>query len=165
MKVISFSKQLQPQVVTRDQDGNLGVESIKTIITVLVTFGVDIIAFLKAKNYLGLISLIPRLLAQGNIIAIAEQAWQEIKDTSLEESNDIHLHFTEVLDLDNDETEATIEYAFSIVPRVYGFAIDALTFVGNVRAFIDEVRDRFGGSAKVVKMIEKVDASKLVEAA
>lgn len=166
MKIIPFfSNRLKPQLVTLNADGNLGIDSIKTVLTVVVTFAVDIIAALKDRNYFALISLLPRLLAQGNIIALAKMAWTEIKDTSLEESNDIHKHFTEVLDLKDDEAEELIEYAFGLVPRVYQFAVDALTFTGDIQAFYQEVRERFGAKNNTEKLAAKANTNKLLLAA
>jgi hypothetical protein len=166
MRIIPFhSNRLTPKLVTLQTDGTLGIENIKTVITVVVTFAVDIIAALKDRNYFALLSLLPRLLAQGNIIAIAGIAWKELKDTTFIESNDVHLHFVETLDLENDETEELIEYSFGLVPRIYGFAIDALTFTANVRGFYEEVKDKFGGGTKTVKLAEKAKVDQLLKAA
>lgn len=149
---------LKPRtLVARQADGSLGVENIKTIISTVVPLAVDFTAAIASKNWFSLAALIPRLLAQAGIIAVAEEAWKEIKDTTYEESNDIHLTFTEVLDLENDETEATIEYAFGLIPRVYGHVINAMAMFADLKLFFEEIKDFFGKDAET-KATKKTEA-------
>ena len=61
----------------------------------------------------------------------------------MEETNDIHLHFTEVLDLPNDKAEELIEKAFGVIPRVYELALRGLGLVTDVRVLWGDVRSIF----------------------
>lgn len=164
MRVIPLkSLQLKPQLLgPTNANGDLGVANIKLIITVLVTFLTDLVTVIRDRDYLLLFRIIPALIAQGNIIAQAGLAWLEIKDTSLEESNDIHLHFTQVLDLKDDETEKLIEDAFGLVPEVYLLATNALTVVSDAKALFDKARSIFGMKAADLKVASKANVGQLI---
>lgn len=145
-KIVSLkSAKLPYKVLVAQQGGELGIDNVKLIVTVLVTFFVDLVNIIKNKEYINLITLLFNIIKQGNIIASAKQAWEEIKDASLQETNDIHLHFTEVLDLDDDRAEQLIERAFGIIPKVYELALRVVGFISDGRALLDEVKSIFGG--------------------
>lgn len=145
-KLITYHPRLMaPRAVTLQTDGTLGVDTAKLIITVAVTFGVDLVRAIKTGNIGSILSTLLSLISYGNLIALAEQAWDEIKDTSLEESNELNQHFADVLDLENDETERLIEFAVSVVPRVYGIALDGIGIYSGIRTLIAEVREEFSG--------------------
>lgn len=164
-KLVSLNGGLRPAVVRLDKDGNLGVENVKAILTVVVTFVVDVINAVKANNYFALLTILPNLLRFGNIVDLAKTAWEEVLDTDLEESNDVVAHFAATLELTDDEAEEIIEYAVSLIPRVYEFVIRGFTFVGDVRAFATEVQGRFGASEATVTSIEKAKTFKLAATA
>lgn len=158
------SLQLAPQVLAPVQaNGDLGIENLKKITTVVVTFTVDLIEALKSKNYLDLLRIVPSLLLQGNIIAFAPLAWAEIQDTSKEESNEWHQHFTKVLDLPNDDTERLIERAFAFIPRVYATVQNILGLVADIKAFAAELSsDMNGTEAEVVNIARRANTTKMV---
>lgn len=159
---IFLNSRLKPAIIQVRADGTLGVDNIKAVLTVVVTFVVDVIKAVKANNYFALLTILPNLLRFGNIVDLAKLAWDEVLDTDLEESNDIVAHFAETLDLDDDQAEEIIEYAVSLIPRVYEFVIRGFTFVADVRAFAAEVTDRFGAKDDVVDAIETSTAGRLV---
>lgn len=130
----------KPVVITPRPDGSLGVENIKLIITTLVTFAVDLHRAVKTKNYFDLPRILFNLVRAGNVVAYAQLAWAEIKDTTLTESNDIHLHFTDVLKLDDVEAERVIEYAFGLVPRVYAVIMQGAEVISTVQALYAETK-------------------------
>jgi len=164
MKVIHLkSLDLRPQLLqARQANGTLGIVNVNLIVSILVTFVVDILAVIKERDYFALFRIIPALIAQGNIVTVAAEAWEEIKDTTLEESNDIHRNFTEVLDLKDDEAEQLIEDAFGLVPKAYGIVINALTVVASARELYEEGRALFGTKDKSLKIATKAKVTKLV---
>lgn len=136
---------LPVRLIVAQDDGRLGIENAKIIVTVVTTFFVDLSRIIKTRDYINLVSLLFNLIKQGNIIAVAKTAWEEIKDASLTETNDLHLHFAEVLDLDNDKTEQLIERAFALIPKAYELALKGLSLYGDVKGFVAEVGDVFKG--------------------
>jgi len=161
MKLINLRhRKLQPtRVVAMSNTGELGIENIKIIMEVLVVFLVDIINILKTKNWLLLGQTILKLLSYGNVIALAEMAWQELKNVSQDESEALHQHFKDVLDLENDETELAIETAVGFIPRIYALVEDALAVVGNGQALWKEIKALVQGEeAPDNKRIEKIAA-------
>lgn len=155
------SANLPVKLVVQQEGGRLGIENVKLIVTVVTTFFVDLIQILKNKDYLNLINLIFNVIKQGNIIALAKMAWEEIKDASLEETNDIHLHFAQVLDLDNEKTEQLIERAFHLIPEVYEIALKGVALFGEVKGLFGNIKDIFSGNEMEV---DEVDASLLLAA-
>jgi hypothetical protein len=149
-KLFNLGGGLSPAVVRVNADGTLGVDNVKAILTVVVTFVVDVLNAIKANNYFALLTILPNLLRFGNIIDLAKAAWEEVLDTDLEESNELVAHFASVLELTDDEAEEIIEYAVSLVPRVYEFVLRGFTFVADVRAFADEVKTRFGAKETTI---------------
>lgn len=149
MKTIQLkSLELKPTLLgPRSKGGKLGITNINIIVAILVTFVVDILAAVKEKDYFTMLRIIPALLAQGNIIAVAGEAWAEIKDTDVEESNDIHLQFKDVLDLKDDETEVLVEDAFGLVPKAYGIIVNSLTIVASAKELYEEARSIFSGNS------------------
>lgn len=134
-----------PVLESRKADGTLGIDNIKRITTTVVVAFVDLQKAIKTKDYLGMIRAILGVFQAGNIIAVANEAWEEIKDVTLQESNDIHKHFAEVLDLEDDQAEKLVEYAFGLVPRVYAIAVQGIGVVVNARSLVEETKDVFGG--------------------
>lgn len=158
MSTINLNGSLRPAVVSLKADGTLGVDNIKAVLTVVVTFVVDVYNAIKTNNYFALLTILPNLLRFGNIIDLAKTAWAEVLDTDLEESNDVVAHFAETLNLTDDEAEEIIEYAVSLIPRVYEFILRGFTFVADVRAFADEVQVRFGATETTDAAIGKLTA-------
>lgn len=167
MKVIQLkSLDLRPQLLAaRQADGSLGINNINLIVRILVTFVVDILAVIKERDYFALFRIIPALIAQGNIVTVAAEAWNEIKDTTIEESNDIHRNFTEVLDLTDNETEQLIEDAFGLVPEAYAIVINGLTVVYSARDLYAKARALFATKDKSLKIATKAKVTNMVQAA
>lgn len=116
-------KSLKPSVVVAQNDGSLGVDNIKNILTVVVTFFLDVIDVVKTRNYVRLLEIVWNLVRFGNILDVAKQAWEESKELSLEESKAIVGHLKEVFDLENDSVEERIEAAIDVIPRIYELAL------------------------------------------
>ncbi|MEO0626373.1 MAG: hypothetical protein AAFY91_05260 [Bacteroidota bacterium] len=134
-----------PRAINLREDGTLGIENSKLVITILVTFFTDLLRAIKTGNIGAILSTLLSLISYGNLISLAETAWNEIKDTSLDEAEELRLHFNQTLELENEETERMIEFAVSIVPQVYSIAIDALSTFNRVQALIADIRQTFGG--------------------
>ena len=70
----------------------------------------------------------------------------------------------DVLELENKETEVVIEYAFGLVPRVYGLVLDALNVFSGARSLLDEAKIILsGGQEGIVTLAEKAKVSRLPE--
>lgn len=139
------SKLLKPTVIVPKVSGELGIENLKTVTTVVVTFTVDIIEIIKTKNYLRLFEVVLNLIRFGNIIEVAKQAWPEILNLSGQESKQWNEHFQIVLDLEDDATEALIEQGFSFIPRVYQLVQNGIGVVAGARELYAEIVDLFDG--------------------
>jgi len=156
MKIIKLQapKLKAPRVIRSSADGNLGVESINTIVTVGVTFTVDFLSALASRNYIGMATTAFGLLQYGNVIALLPLALEEIKDTSLAESNEVVAHFASVLDLENNETEALIEQAAALLPKIYELVLDGYSLFGRVSALVQETRQIFSGNQEDTAVID-----------
>lgn len=169
MKIIKMltPKLNAPRVIRSQADGTLGVESINTIITVGVTFTVDLLGALASRNYVGLATTVFGLLKYGNVIALLPIALAEIKDTDLEESNEVVAHFADVLDLDNDETEALIEQAVAILPAIYELVLDGYSIVGRVMELVQRARGTANGNeddTAVIELANRANTERLIAA-
>lgn len=134
------SSHLKTELIRAQSDGSLGIDNIKTIVTVVTTFFVDLLNVIKSRNYFDLLPLVFNLIRQGNIIAIAGLAWEEIKDTSLAESNDIHQHFVGVFNIPDDKTEQLIERAFGVIPKVYELFVSGTVLVSDAKSVWSEIQ-------------------------
>lgn len=119
-------KSLKPSVVVAQNDGSLGVDNIKNILTVVVTFFLDVIDVVKTRNYVRLLEIVWNLVRFGNILDVAKQAWEETKELSLEESKAIVGHLKEVFDLEDDSIEERIEAAIDVIPKIYELALKVI---------------------------------------
>ena len=119
-------KSLKPSVVVAQNDGSLGVDNIKNILTVVVTFFLDVIDVVKTRNYVRLLEIVWNLVRFGNILDVAKQAWEETKNLSLEESKAIVGHLKEVFDLEDDSIEERIEAAIDVIPKIYELALKVI---------------------------------------
>lgn len=120
------SRALKPSVIIAQQDGSLGVDNVKNILSVVVTFFLDVIDVIQTRNYVRLLEIVFNLVRFGNIIDVAKSAWLELQEMSLEESKAVVEHVKVVVDLDNDELEKKIEDAIDIIPRIYELALKVL---------------------------------------
>lgn len=149
-------KQLRPLKVVYISNNELGIDNAKAVLTVAITFLVDLLAVIKTKNYLRIAEILFGLIRFGNIIDIAKDAWKEIKDLSQAESQELYNHFAQELDLENDVAEELIERAVSTIPRIYQLALDALDVVAGARDIFSELRVIFGGNGELEELAEKV---------
>mgnify|MGYP000592638206 CR=1 FL=1 len=138
------SRKLLPvAIVERKQGEKLGVENLKLVFTILITFGEDIVIALQRRSFAAMFEVILNLLKFGNIIEIAQVAWLELKDPSLPETEEVIEHFKEELDLENDEVEAKIEAAADLVPEVYRTVMNALLLLTNVQMLWNRIKEIF----------------------
>lgn len=152
-------KELSPLTVVHLQaDGTLGIDNIKTVLTVLVTFLVDLLTIIKSGNWLRLVEVLFGIIRYGNIVAIAQAAWEEFKDVSQPESEQLVAHFAETFDLENDVTEQAIEQALSTIPRIYALVIRAWDIVAEARELFQEIKDIFNGEGQLAELSRKVAA-------
>ncbi|MEM9835158.1 MAG: hypothetical protein AAF828_01570 [Bacteroidota bacterium] len=156
-----------------NSDGKLGVENVKIVLTIVVTFLVDLILSLRDRNYTRIITTLFNLLRYGNIIDLAKLAWQEFKDIDELESQELSDHFAETLDLPNDETEALIEYAVQLVPTYYGIIADGIDVANRAIDTFQEARRRFSGvdpeddlagSGSAIEIAERAKVDRLAAA-
>jgi hypothetical protein len=153
-------RELTPFIVTApNADGQLGIENLKLILTVVVTFSVDLVTIIKERRIGDILQVLLALLSFGNIIAIARLAWQEFLDLSQPETAEISAHFAEVFDIPNDEVEAKVEQGVSIVPRVYELIIESTGIVGRVQSLYQEVRSLFGRGGELEELAANPTAS------
>lgn len=129
--------------VKLDQNGKMGVENVKMVLAVVVTFFTEIIIALRDRNYLQIASIIFNLFRVGNIIAMAQVAWLELKDMSEDEAREVNAHFAAVFDIENDVLEATIERAVAVVPAVYELVGDVLDVWARGRNILAEIQAIF----------------------
>ena len=144
------------KVVHLQANGKLGIENAKLIIEIIVIFFADIVNILKTKNWLLLGQVILKLVSYGNVIAIAQEAWQELKDVDQGESEALSLHFAAKFDLDDDDTEHVIEQAVGFIPRVYDLVEDGLDIFGRAQVIWTELRELLQPDEKVVAISKKV---------
>lgn len=140
-----LSRNLQPIKVVFQTDGSLGTNNLKGIISILVSFFVDIVEVFKTKNWFRLVEIIFNLMRFGNIVQVAQEAWKELKDLSQPETEEIVKHISAVLDLENDKTERLIERAFEVIPEVYQIALDGLGLYNRSVEVVQELRSIFRG--------------------
>jgi len=142
MKKVLLSPALQaPRVVRAQEDGKLGIENSKIVLTVVVTFFVDLIAAVREKRYIAIIEILFGLIKYGNIIAIANLAWAEFNDYDSDEIDELNAHFARVFDLENDQVEELVERAVAVVPDIYDIAQDSIGIYGRVRAIFDATKE------------------------
>ena len=136
----------------------LGTNNLKNILTVIVTFFVDVITVIKTKNWAQLLQILLGLMRFGNIIALAKDAWNELKDLDATETKDIIEHIKSVFDLENDDTEKLIERAFDVIPRIYDLVLSALDVYSQASAIVNEIKDIFGKDEEAASIVEKLAA-------
>lgn len=137
------SKELPPLQAVYMQGESLGIENLKIVLEVIIIFLVDLTTILRKGNWLMLGQTVIKLISYGNIVAIAQIAWEEFKDVSQKESAELTAHFAAKFDLENDHVEEVIETAVSFVPRIYQLVLDAFAVVGQGQQLWEEVRDIF----------------------
>ena len=153
MKAVTMKhKQLAPLRVIYKSDGSLGIDNVKEIMTIVVTFFVDLIAVLKDRNWFRLFDVILNLLKFGNIVTLAKEAWDEFKDMSPDESRAVVDHFKEIFDIENDHLEALIEHAFEVIPRIYDLVLDAWGIGVRGIEIFNELKDIFVKDEKVQEL-------------
>lgn len=132
-------RRLSPLRVAYKKNNELGVDNIKAILTIAITFFEDLVQAIKTRNYFRLFEIVSRLLQFGNILAVAQQAWEEFKDLkSSGEAQEVVDHFAVEFDIANDQLEAKIESALSLLPRIYDLAIGLLGIAADAKDIYDE---------------------------
>lgn len=142
-------KALKPAIVVAQQDGTLGIDNVKNILTIVVTFFVDVVDVIKTKNYIQLLQIVWNLVRFGNIIDVAKLAWEELQEMSLEETKAVTDHIKAVLELPDEETEDKIEQAVDIIPRVYELALKVLGIGGEALQVWNEVKAIFSSNGEL----------------
>ena len=166
IRSLNFRKLDAPKVVRLNSEGQLGVENIKSVITVVVTFLVDLILSINDRKYSRIIATLFGMLQYGDLIALAKLAWAEVKDTDLVESNDVVAHFAKELDLPDDKAEAVIEYAVGLVPQIYEIFLDGSDLITRVTALYQAARIRFAGDGTAeVDAARSIDLTKVLSKA
>lgn len=155
-------QQLTPQLVALQADGKLGVENIKAVFTILITFLVDLFEVFTKGNWMQLANTIFNILRFGNIVVVAKDAWAEFQDTSAEESREIVEHIKAELDLENDELESTIEAAISLIPEIYDLAMEVLAIGGTALDIWKRAKDVFGPGGKVARLMKSEEVAAAV---
>jgi hypothetical protein len=128
---------------------NLGIDNIKIVLTILLTFLSDILNVFKTGNWLQLGQTLIGLLQYGNIVMIAQQALEEFKDLDQQESEELSRHFAQEFDLQDDEVEAKIEQAVAVIPEAYELVIDGLDIFARGNELLTRVRSLFGKSGNL----------------
>ena len=128
---------------------NLGIDNIKIVLTILLTFLSDILNVFKTGNWLQLGQTLIGLLQYGNIVMIAQQALEEFKDLDQQESEELSRHFAQEFDLQDDEVEAKIEQAVAVIPEAYELVIDGLDIFARGHELLTRVRSLFGKSGNL----------------
>ena len=128
---------------------NLGIDNIKIVLTILLTFLSDILNVFKTGNWLQLGQTLIGLLQYGNIVMIAQQALDEFKDLDQQESAELSRHFAQEFDLQDDEVEAKIEQAVAVIPEAYELVLDALDIFARGNELVTRVRSLFGKAGKL----------------
>ena len=128
---------------------NLGIDNIKIVLTILLTFLSDILNVFKTGNWLQLGQTLIGLLQYGNIVMIAQQALEEFKDLDQQESAELSRHFAQEFDLQDDEVEAKIEQAVAVIPEAYELVLDGLDLFARGNELVTRVRSLFGKAGKL----------------
>jgi hypothetical protein len=128
---------------------NLGIDNIKIVLTILLTFLSDILDVFKTGNWLQLGQTLIGLLQYGNIVIIAQQALEEFKDLDQQESAELSRHFAQEFDLQDDEVEAKIEQAVAVIPEAYELVLDGLDIFARGNELVTRVRSLFGKAGKL----------------
>jgi superfamily I DNA and RNA helicase len=128
---------------------NLGIDNIKIVLTILLTFLSDILNVFKTGNWLQLGQTLIGLLQYGNIVMIAQQALEEFKDLDQQESAELSRHFAQEFDLQDDEVEAKIEQAVAVIPEAYELVLDGLDIFARGNELVTRVRSLFGKAGKL----------------
>jgi hypothetical protein len=147
IRQLQFRSLDAPRAIERQSGGSLGVDNIKTVITVIVTFFVDLILSINDRKFSRIIATLFGMLQYGNLIVLGKEAWNEVKDTDLVESNDLVAHFAAEFDIKDDETERIIEYAVGLIPRIYELVLDSTSVVNRAIALYEEARAEFSKDA------------------
>lgn len=144
-----ITKAMQPKAMLPEKNNKLGIEKTKTILTISVGFFLDVIEVIKSKNYFRLAEVLFRLMQFGNIVSIAQQAWAEAKEYSLEETKAIIAHVKQELELENKKTEETIERAIEVIPRVYELVLKGTSLFADVQDVYNEIRAIFSSKGEL----------------
>ena len=131
---------------------NLGIDNIKIVLTILLTFLSDILNVFKTGNWLQLGQTLIGLLQYGNIVMIAQQALEEFKDLTQSEAEELSAHFAAEFDLPNDEVEAKIEEAVAVIPEVYDLVLEGLDIFSRGNAIVVRMRTLFGKAGKLEEL-------------
>lgn len=151
-------QQLAPMPVAFQADGSLGVINVKVVLTILITFLVDLFQVFRKGNWMQLVNTIFNLIRFGNIVVIAKDAFAEFKDIDATESREVVNHIKAELDLDNDEVEAAIESAIELIPEVYDLALEVLAIGGTALDIWNRAKTVFGKEGKVAKLLQAQEA-------
>lgn len=128
---------------------NLGIDNMKIVLTILLTFFTDILEVFRSGNWLRLGQTLIGLLQYGNIVMIAQQAMEEFKDLDQAETQELSDHFAAEFDLPNDEVEAKIEQAVAVIPEVYELVLDGLDIFSRGNQIVLRVRELFGKAGRL----------------
>lgn len=144
---MKFQSLPTPRELASTQD--LGIDNIKIILTILLTFLSDILNAFKTGNWLKLGQTLIGLLQYGNIVMIAQQALEEFKDLDQQESAELSRHFAKEFDLQDDEVEEKIELAVAVIPEAYELVLDGLDIFARGNELVSRVRSLFGKAGKL----------------
>jgi hypothetical protein len=144
---MKFQSLPTPRELASTQD--LGIDNIKIILTILLTFLSDILNAFKTGNWLKLGQTLIGLLQYGNIVMIAQQALEEFKDLDQQESAELSRHFAKEFDLQDDEVEEKIELAVAVIPEAYELVLDGLDIFARGNELVTRVRSLFGKAGKL----------------
>lgn len=114
-------------------NGKYGVENLKVIFSILVMLTTNIVRVFKSGNWTALLGAFVDLLKYGNIVAIATVAWNEFRELSTEEAQEVTDHIKMELVLDDKEVEMRIEEAIQILPDTYELVGDVLGLTGRAQ--------------------------------
>jgi len=128
---------------------NLGIDNVKIVLTILLTFLTDILDVFRNGNWLRLGQTLIGLLQYGNIVMIAQQALEEFKDLSQAEAKELSDHFASEFDLPDDEVEAKIEEAVAVIPEIYELVLDGLDIFSRGNAIVVRMRELFGKAGRL----------------
>ncbi len=117
-----------------------GIENIKESFEITMDLSKKVYLVIKDFSYPALIALGIELAQFKTVLPVFKQALKEFKDLDTIELNELHTHFKEVFDIENDSLEEKIENGIDLIIDIYDHFEKTLELYHRAEDYLPTIR-------------------------